>query len=294
MVHARELSPWLSRVKGILREPLIHFLLIGAGLYLVSLFMGPPADESSLRIVITSPRIEQLAAAWSRQWMRQPSVEELRGLVEAEIRQEVYYREALALGLDRDDEIIKRRLQQKLEFIGEDLLAQAEPTDADLQAYLDQHPEDFRQEATVSFNQLYLSREKRGDAVARDAQQLLARLNAAGGGAPGETSGDPFPLPDEIELQPESDVARMFGQDFATRIMQLPMGRWAGPIESGYGLHLVRVRERTDGRPLTLAEAREEVARAWSAARRRELNDEFYAKLRAKYVVTVEPPGDSP
>ena len=279
-------------MKKLLREPLVHFLLIGAGLFLLSRVVGSQGGDSSGRITITPAHVERLLATWSRLRMRPPTVEELKGLVEAEIKEEVYYREAMAMGLDRDDTIIRRRLQQKLEFLAEDVVAGARPTDAELQAFLDQHAEKFRNEARVAFRHVYLSRDRRGDAADRDAKSLLARLDAPGGrrSSAAEATGDPLPLPADLELERQSEVAKLFGADFAARLIELPVGRWAGPVESGYGLHLVLVRERTEGRPATLAEARDAVEREWLAARRQQFNDEFYRRLREKYIVTVALP----
>ena len=234
--------------------------------------------------------MERLVVAFSRTWQRPPNPQELQGLIEEEIKSEVYYREALAMGLDRDDTTIHRRLRQKLEFLAEDMAAQEKSSDTQLQALLDQHPDKFRAEARVSFSQVCLNQSQRGASTAQDAQALLARLNGAAGRAGAAPLGDPILLPADNDSQPQSQVARLFGEGFAARLTEAPVGRWAGPIESGYGLHVVRVRDRAEAHARPLSEVRDAVEREWRAARREETNEAFYRRLRSKYAVTVELP----
>lgn len=272
----------------ILREPLVHFLALGGVLFLVSALMGA-GTEASERLVVTRGQIEHLAAGYARTWQRPPSPDQLQGLIRDYLREEVYYREALALGLDRDDIIIRRRLRQKLEFLAEDIAAQVEPTEAELRAYLDAHPTAFAVEQRLTFSQVFLSPERHGTDLPAVASDLLSRLRQAGFDADLSTLGDPLLLVPRVEGVLPSDVAADFGPAFADTLVQLPPGQWEGPVTSGYGVHLVLVRERTSGRVPLLAEVREAVRREWLNTRRLEANERFYQELLKRYTVTVEP-----
>ncbi|MGH9461854.1 MAG: peptidyl-prolyl cis-trans isomerase [Vicinamibacteria bacterium] len=273
-------------MKQIWREPLVHFLALGAALFLwYGVSGGGPASDR--RIVITPGQIDQMVEIFGKTWQRPPTPQELAGLIDDYVREEVLFREAMAMGLDRDDTIIRRRLRQKVEFLAEDLIPTADPTDEQMEQFLAKNPGLFRIEPRVSFRHIYFSRDRRGDTVADDAAKSLGPLRA--GGDP-TTFGDPIPMPEDFESVSGRDVAGLFGQDFARELMQVEVGRWTGPLESGYGLHLVFVREIAQGRLPDLDEAREAVEREWASARRREANDAFYQSLRERYTVSVEFP----
>ena len=280
----------MPALKTILREPLVHFVFLGAALFLVFRLTGGAPAEPAGRIVVSTAQVERLAGTFSRVWLRPPTARELSGLIETEIREEVYSREAAAMGLDRDDTIIRRRLQQKLEFLSEDIAAKREPTEAELQAFFARHPEKFRGEARWTFRQVYVSRERRGAGADAEARRLLASLRAQGPAANLERLGDRISLPAELTGASESDVARTFGAGFTDKLAPLRIGEWAGPIESGFGLHIVLVRERAAGETPAFASARPAVLREWSAEQRVEANESFYRSLRGKYTVTVELP----
>ncbi len=278
-------------MKRILREPLFHFLLLGAGLFIAfSVMPASPGSRETGKIVVTQGQLASMRESFSRTRQRPPTREEWEGLIRARVREEVYYREALALGMDKDDAIIRRRLQQKMEFVSDDISAQAVPTDAELEAYLQAHPDQFRVEPRVTFRQVYLNPEKHGQSLARDAAQLLAQLNQAGGKADISSLGDPLMLAREFAALPAREVARLFGDEFATAVEGLPPGRWQGPVESAYGVHLVLVSERVAGRMPPLAEARDAVRREWQEAHRLEANEKFYRGLLERYTVTIEQP----
>ncbi len=275
--------------RRILGEPLLHFLLIGTGLFLAFSLM--PRDQRSGdagEIVVSQGQVEHLAAGFARTWQREPSIEELAGLVSDFVREEVYYREALALGLDQDDTVIRRRLRQKLEFIFDDVAARAEPSEAELQAYLLAHPDAFRREPRLSFRQIYLNPDRRGPRVEADAAQLLAQLSQAGTDLDAAALGDATLLESAFADVSPSDVAAQFGADFADRLMELAVGAWQGPLKSGLGLHLVQVSERRDATLPVLAEVRDQVRREWDKARRAELKELSYRELLARYTVIVE------
>ncbi len=277
-------------LKKLMREPLAHFVLLGAGLFAWSALWGQPGTRNE-RIVVTEAHVARLIEIFGRTWQRPPTERELQGLVDEHIKEEILYREALAMGLDRDDTIIRRRLRQKMEFLSEDLAAQNDPTDEELEAYLAEHVERFRIEGPLSFAHVYISIDRRGDKAIDDAKALLARLNrdpeASGDVA---SLGDRLPLPSGYESTTASEIAKMFGRAFAERVSGLPVGEWSGPVESGYGLHLVLVSERSEDRMPELAEVREAVTRDWRVREREQTNEALFQMLREKYRVVVEFP----
>jgi plasmid stability protein len=279
-------------VKKFFREPLVHFLLIGAGLFLLFGWRGGPASfpagqsgPQAAKIVVATSEIDQMVATFTRTWQRPPTEGEAKGLVEDFVRNEIYYREALAIGLDRDDSVIRRRMRQKMEFIFEDIAAQAEPTDEELLAYMKKHPDSYLVDPQIAFRHVYVNAAKRGKNAESDARQILAQLNQ---GTDPDSVGDPLLLDAEIRLSPLWDISKQFGEEFGRNLLQLKSGKWEGPVRSGFGLHLVLVAKRVGGRLPDLKEVREIVKRDVMAERQKELKDAAYAKLRERYVVIVE------
>lgn len=276
------------------REPLLHFLLIGAALFLLYDWKGKPASmpggqagTPAAQIVVSRDALEQMSSQFAKTWQRPPTEEEQKGLVEDIVRNEIFYREAIAIGLDRDDEVLKRRLRQKMEFIFEDIASVPEPTDEDLKAFMNKHREKYITDPEMSFRQVYISTDKRGKSAESDARQVLAQLTE--GADPG-SAGDPTLLEPEVPLSPLWDIRKQFGDDFSRSLLDVNPGRWSGPIRSGFGLHLVFVRERVSVRLPDLKEARDMVKRDWTAERQKELKDAAYAKIRGRYAVMVERP----
>ncbi len=274
----------------LLREPLIHFLALGAGLFLLFALVGGSDDDLTNRITVSSGQIELLAEGFARTWQRPPTPQEISGLVDDHIREEVYYREAMAMGLDRNDTIVRRRMRQKLEFFTDDILAAVEPSDEELEAYLAENQERFRVAGRISFEHIYFNADRRGDAAAGDAERLRVRLDAGGGELDTAELGDGLPLPRKYSDAPADRVGSRFGSVFAEGLAALPVGEWAGPIESGFGLHLVFVRDRQPGRVPDFDEIRAVVEREWRAERRVEAKEAFYQGLRARYEVIVDEP----
>lgn len=277
----------------LLREPLLHFLLLGIGLFFVYAWVGGPSGGDGERFVITQGRVEQLAAGFARMYQRAPDPAELDGLIEDAIREEIYYREAKALALDQDDTIVRRRLRQKLEFVSEDVASVPEPDDAQLQAYLEGHPETFRTSRRYSMSHVYLNPQRHGPGLGDTTRRLLADLKSAGRDAEPAGRGDAFLLDHRFDDIAAEELARLFGAGFETRLRALPVGEWQGPVPSGYGLHLVFLRERDDGRASSLAAVRGAVRDEWIREQRLQANERFYAGLRKRYSVTVERPTTS-
>src|SRR4029077_6227148 len=275
----------------LIREPLFHFLLLGAAIF----FLAGRGRNASIgggeRIVVTQNAMESMVVGFSRTWMRPPTEGEMQGLVDDYVREEVLYREARAMGLDQDDVIVRRRMRQKFEFLAEDLATHHSPTDQELKAYLQQHLDRFHQEPSFSFEHIFLSREKHGASTEAEAKALLAEL----GGKNKDTidiekRGDTFLLPSRFEKTSAAETARLFGENFATQLAKIEPGEWAGPIGSSYGLHLVRVDAHVPGVAPPLANVRDSVLRDLLNDRRRQELDAQYSKLRARYTVVVEPP----
>ena len=280
----------IATIKRMLKEPLLHFLLLGGGLFLAYGLTGERGGREPGTIVVTQGQIESLATGFARAWQRPPTAEELEGLVRDRIREEVYCREAIAMGRDKDDTVIRRRLRQKMEFVSEDIVAQAQPTDSELEAYLQVHADAFRTRQLFTFSQVYLSPERHGRQLAHDAEQLLAQLNDGGRNVDTAMLGDALMLEHTFASVSARDIAAQFGDKFAAKLGELQPGKWQGPVESGYGVHLVRVGERTEGHVPALADVRGAVRREWSESRRRETNEKFYQELLKHYNVTIQQP----
>jgi len=274
-------------MKKFIREPLVQFVLLGA-ILAVLISLGPdsgtPRDD---QIVVTAQKIDHLAGLWIQTWKRPPTPEELDGLVRDYLREELAYREGTAVGMDRDDAIIRRRIRQKMEFIAEDIGAMVEPTDDDLQEYLDANPDDFLIGPVFTFRQVFFSGDQRGSTVESDARDVLAQLSDS-------RDLDSTPLGDRVFFKPGyadepiRDVASEFGMDFAMALEEVEPGHWQGPIRSAYGLHLVFIDEKIDGGVPPLSVIRPAVIREWKHTRKGEMLELFYEELAQKYEITVE------
>lgn len=270
-------------IKRLTREPLLHFLLIGVALFLVYDLKRGISSETPNQIVVTKSMQQQLMANFNRTWLRAPTEMELAGLIENYVREEVFYRKAMTMGLDQDDPMVRQRMRMKLEFILEDLSTKA-VTDEDLVAFLQKHPEKFRSEAKLSFRQVYLDPKKHNN-LTGDAQKLLARLN---NGIAADSVGDATLSPYEYNLATHSEIARSLGKRFADEAIKLPPGNWTGPIYSTYGVHLVKVSERIEVRQPNLAEIRKLVKREYLVQLRNEQKDLAYQNMRENYEVSIE------
>ena len=280
-------------MRALAREPLVHFLLLGAAIFLAYGFIARPDPTASRRIVVDRAEVDRLAALFATQWQRPPSADELRGLIEQHVDEEVLYREATALRLDDGDEIVRRRLAQKMQFMIEDTARVPAPTEADLTAYFGAHRADFQTAPQRSFTHIYF-RADRSDA-ARDATRVLADLHDAAraperGGERGGERGDPFALRYDYADVTERDVATLFGADFAARVFALPVGSWQGPVTSSYGVHLVRVASARAPAPPDYAALREQVRAAWLDDARKRANAKVMAEVKARYRITIADP----
>lgn len=276
----------------IFREPLVQFFFIGLLIYLLyGVFAEPAAEETDKTIVVSAGEIEWMNVSWQKRWNRPPTAEELDGLVQQYIKETVLYREALTMGLNQHDTVIRRRLAQKLEFLARDLVAMTPPAEEELQTYFNEHQSIYQEPARFTFTQVFIDPDKRGDATLADAEKIKATLIPQGDAI--ENAGA---LGDGLMLQsyyPENDKAAIqsqFGSGFADSVTELSPGQWHGPVLSGYGVHLVYVHSIIEPPAPVFTELRERVTRDWETARGIELNQKFYANLRDQYTIIIEQP----
>jgi len=283
-------------MKRLLREPLIHFLLIGAVLFgLYSLTQsGRPASASSKEIRLSLDEIRQLTLLYQSQWRRLPTPQELERLVENKVQQEVLYREALAMGLEKDDEIVKRRMAQKMQFLAEDLAAAREPTTVELRNWFEANNAKFAQPPRLSFRHLYFSPDRRGAHARDEAQLALAKLASQPVDAKVAGSlADPFMFQDYYRDRAPDFLAKEFGPPFALAVARLPPGSWQGPVESGFGWHLVFVDTLIPGRVPAFEEVEADVKTAWLGEQKALAWDKAYKDMRARYTVLLPAPPEN-
>ncbi len=272
------------------RDPLFHFALLGAllfGLFITRQEPGPGDDE----ITVSFAQQEQLATAFARVWRREPSPAELKGLIDDWVREELANREAVTMGLAENDLIIRRRLRQKYEALMDQIAISVQPSEQELQAFLDENPEPYRSEARYDLRHLFFSSDRREDAQS-DAAAALGHIQSAGADAP-DVQGDSISLPLEFTNTREAELANRFGPEFVTALADVPVGQWSGPVPSAFGFHLVYVSAYEPGRAATLNEAREAVLRDWRERQVNEAREAMYAALLERYSVTLEPPPPS-
>src|SRR5215471_14808612 len=281
-------------MKRLLREPLVQFLLLGALLFAVYTWSGRGASgESSKEIRLNYDDLAQLVLVFQSQWRRDPTPEDLNRLVENRVQEEVLYREGLALGLDKGDTIVKRRMAQKMQFLAEDAAAAREPSKDELQSWYEKNHDAFAQPPRVSFRHLYFSPDRRGARTRDDAAAALAKV----AGEPQDTKlavslADRFMFQDYYRERGPENLAKEFGAKFALSVAKLPPGSWQGPIESGLGWHLVFIDTVVPGRVPAFEEIESDVKVAWLAEQKAKGWENAYREMRAKYTVLLAAPPD--
>lgn len=272
----------MNLLRTAIREPLLHFVAIGAVLFAITALREQQTEHSEIRI--TSGEVEQLAAFWETQAQRKPTADEMRALLEERIDEEVLAREAVRLGLDRDDVIVRRRLAQKMAFVSDDLSVIAEPSEAELREYFDAHRETYATPDLYALRHVYFNPDRR-PALDADAQRALQRLTR---GANADEVGDPFMLPRELADVSRDDIARDFGSIFADAVTGSAPGTWSGPVRSPFGVHLVKLESHTLRSIAKFEDVRDRVREAYLAQKQREANAALRAKLREQYKIVVE------
>jgi peptidyl-prolyl cis-trans isomerase C len=273
-----------------LREPLVHFLAIGAAIFVLYGLVGQQDTQKQERtITITTGEINWLTDAWEKRWTRPPTPEERQGVIDQYLRELILYREAVAMGLDRDDSVIRRRLAQKLEFLSQDLISPQPPTDDELQAYFAEHLERYQAPDVVTMTHVFIDPDLRGDQTLIDAETIKVELQTLKE-PPNDAQayGDSFMLQSYYPERSEADLLKLFGSGFATSVFELEPGKWHGPVLSGYGTHLVYVHDHQNAAPPLLAEVEEQVRQDSENDKREELNAQFVDSMIARYDVIIE------
>jgi peptidyl-prolyl cis-trans isomerase C len=272
----------LNWLRAALREPLLHFVVIGAVLFAVTALREQSSGQSEIRI--TAGEVEQLARFWETQAQRRPTAEEMQALIDERIDEEVLAREAVQLGLDRDDVIIRRRLAQKMAFVSDDLAAVAEPSEAELRDFFAANRESYAAPDLYALRHVYFNPD-RHTALDADAQRALQRLQR---GANPDEVGDPFMLPRELADVSRDDIQRDFGSMFADAVSGSAPGTWSGPVRSPFGVHLVKLESHTPRSVPNFEDVRERVRTAYLQQMQRQGNAALRAKLREQYKIVIE------
>jgi len=272
------------RIRKLLAEPMLHFLVIGIALFTAYRWMAP-GPSGGRRIVITQGVVDDLATQHVAARGREPSTTELNHLIESYVHDEILYREGLKLGLERDDIVVKRRVRQKIEMIAEEDASTRAPTDADLSAYLTANQARFVQPAILTFDQVFIGESRSGPGV---VHVVTVTGEALRKGADPEQLGKPTLLPHRMTRTPADLVARDFGASFAAALEKVPVGEWVGPIDSSFGAHYVRVSDRTPAAAPQLVAVRDHVVREWENERRQRARNDAYTKMRGEYQVSIE------
>jgi hypothetical protein len=276
----------LFSVRRWLREPAAHFTLLGFGLFVLHGLVQRPRSHPGEQVIVSAAFVDGLSREQAERTGKPPTPEEERALVDRFVDEELLYREALALGLDRGDLIVRRRLIQKMELVGAGAAPLPEPSDAELTGFLEAHADRYREPATLTFHHVFLSRDRRGERASDDARRLSAELRA---GADPLRAGDPFFQGREWSHRSGPEIAAVFGPAFTEALAALPIEAWSEPISSSYGEHLVWVSERSPGRPAPLSAVRARVREEWMTERREQSRHNTMSRLRERYRVEVEP-----
>jgi hypothetical protein len=270
----------------LLREPLVHFLALAAVIFVAYGLLNHHGLSTKERIEVDSMRVEHLAGLFAKSWQRPPTAEELKGLVDDYVTGEIYYRQAKAMGLDVDDTVVRQRLRMKMELLNDADVDSLTPGDEDLAKYLETHPDEFMIDAEVTFDQVFLDKEKRGDNLLSAAQEILVKLRA-GTITDFSTVGDQTLLPSSMSSAPLRSISRQFGDDFSKSLADFPVGTWSGPVTSSFGLHLVKVNSIAAAQVPTLAEVRNDVLREWKADKRKEIQRQRMAEYAKQYDIVI-------
>jgi hypothetical protein len=272
------------------REPLVQFFIIGMCIYGAYALYGTPEDGlESNTIVVDASRIDAFKTAWEQRWNRLPTEQELNGLIDQFIREDILYREAIAMGLDKDDPITRRRMAQKLEFLSKDIASLKEPEEGELESFFEENKEQYKTPDLITFSHVFIDPDKRGDETLDDAALLLSELQAAG--APDSSVsglGDRFMLQNYYPQKTELEIRKLFGSGFTTSVMQLEIEKWHGPVLSGYGTHLVYV-NALEIAPLPVFEdVQDSVFENWQVQQQEEFNEAYFESLKSRYQIVIE------
>ena len=273
-----------------LREPLVQFLFLGGLIYFAYALVTPQSEEDNSRtILVSASRVQWMQDSWQKRWNRLPTKQELDGIIQQYIKETVLYNEAVKMGLDKDDGVIRRRLAQQVEFLAKDLVVYTPPTQADLEKYYKEHLDQYKPDVKYSFTQIYFDPDKRGESTLDDANKVKDKLMAQASMLQNvEGLGDDFVAANYFEANTPLEIRKSFGSGFAQSLVELKAGVWHGPVLSGFGTHLVFVNEIITPPVPPFNEVKERVLEDWIEQKRESLNEEFYKALEDYYTIIVE------
>jgi len=279
-----------NKLTRLFTEPLIQFLIIGACIYgAFALFGTPEEDFRDTRVHVDSARINAFISEWESRWNRPPTREEIDGLIQSYIKEDVLYRQAVAMGLNEDDPITRRRMAQKLEFLTSDLAMMVQPAEGELEQYFNENNEAYRAPDRMTFSQVFFDPDSRGNTTLEDAAEALLKLQAAG--VPTEESmqmGDGFMLQSDFVSVTATEAARQMGSGFVEAVVQLEPGSWHGPVLSGYGLHLVYMYDYQKSPPAIFEDIQAAVLENWQLEQREKFNADFLENLKTRYEIVID------
>jgi hypothetical protein len=273
-------------VKKYLHEPLAHFFVLGLLLFALYAVVNDDSGRSAEEIVISQARLAGLNANFEKTWQRPPTEDERQSLIDAWVREEILYREGMAIGFDLDDPVIRRRVAQKMSFVADGMVPDA-PDDAELEAWLAANVSDYQIAAVYTLQQVYLDPQRHTDDFDAFARSIKEYLDD---GADAKSLGDATLLPAEISSSSSVELTRVFGSEFVSALAKLSVGGWQGPIRSGYGLHFVKIYEYVAAREPRLEEVRSAVERDVLREKSQIISEAFYTALRERYTVRIESP----
>lgn len=272
--------------KKFLHEPLVHFFVLGLLLFALYAVVNDDSGRSAEEIFISQARLTGLSANFEKTWQRPPTEDERQSLIDAWVREEILYREGVAIGFDLDDPVIRRRVAQKMSFVADGLVPDS-PDDAELEAWLVANVSDYQIAAIYTLQQVYIDPQRHTDNFDAFANSIRASLHE---GADAKSLGDSTLLPAEIASSSSVELTRVFGSEFVSALAEVSVGNWQGPIRSGYGLHFVKIDEHIAARKPQLDEVRSAVERDMLSDQSQEISEAFYTALRERYTLRIEPP----
>lgn len=281
------MSKTLARI---IKEPLVHFLFLGACIYgAYALFGAPEEDEGDNLIHIDVKRIDAFISGWQSRWNRPPTAQEINGMIQQNINEEVLYRQAVAMGLNENDPITRRRMAQKLEFLTSDLAQAQQPKDGELEKYFQDNMDAYRGDDLITFVHVFFNPDERDDKTLDDAAKVLKELQVAGEPDLEKLEiGDRFMLQNHFKSVDEVEVRRQLGSGFAESLMKLEEGKWHGPVLSGYGVHLVYVYQLEKAPAPAHEKVKDKVLEDWNEEKREQFNADFLDNLKKQYEIVID------
>jgi hypothetical protein len=277
-----------NRLTRLFKEPLIQFLIIGAGIYGAYAWLGTPEQDYRDTIIrVDSSRINAMISSWESRWKRLPTRQEIDGLIQSFIREDVLYRQAVTMGLNEDDPVTRRRMAQKLEFLTSDLALLREPAEGELEQFFQENLDTYGEDDLISFSQIFFNPDQRGSATVDDAAEILAQLQ----GEPDEKAlglGDRIMLQEHFSSATEFDIRRLLGNEFSKAVMTLEPGQWHGPVYSGFGVHLVYVYNFQKAPAVEFESVKTRVLDDWRAEISKEFNEQFLEGLKDRYEIVID------